>query len=620
MAIAAALAGSAVAVPGAAAARATPAVGESGAAASDEAAVLVGETVRADDGVRVTFEQTGAEADVKKGEGVALFLAPDNGRNATDASAAPVQQAPRNTLSALGDWQKQGYDCTRQSPAGTVVLMPRPASVADPGDGSSGYCWLDAAATNGSISAQTSSQTATQTSKTQTSGQTGTQTSAKTGTQASAQTGTQAAAQAGAQASGQAGTQASAKTQASGQVGKQVSGQAGTHAAAQAGAQASGQGGAHTSAQTGTQAAGQAGAHASGQVGTQAGVQGAGPGPVSPEGQGVGEVASPLVYLPADAGDQTVRVTVTSNPSPVLSVDIDRRDGAGFQTALTTPLPNAVPNLYNVGFAGCGCLLTEVPAIRNVIVATGQTSTEVPVLNPEPPPAPPAPTVPAPATPIPTPAVREEDRTTQAQAQAQAAISLVKRAIPPTRPLGEGDAIDYAFTVTNTGDTALTDVAVTDPLVTGVTCVSTDLAVGGFTSCSGSYEITASDVAAGQVVNTATASGVRADDQTTVESSPSTSTVLIARSPSCEDRPCGKPRQQVGCHDKPWHHGGPCGHGGPWHGKHWHGGKPCFVKHGHWPRHHGHKHYGPPKHYENRPKHHKKPKQHRKPIREKKTL
>ncbi len=78
----------------------------------------------------------------------------------------------------------------------------------------------------------------------------------------------------------------------------------------------------------------------------------------------------------------------------------------------------------------------------------------------------------------------------------------------------EGEVLTYTFTVTNTGNVALTNVTVTDPkipaLASGAPCVAT-LAVGATTNCpllpAATYTVTAADVAHGSVNNTATSSG-----------------------------------------------------------------------------------------------------------------
>ncbi|WP_415831036.1 gliding motility-associated C-terminal domain-containing protein, partial [Flavobacterium weaverense] len=71
-----------------------------------------------------------------------------------------------------------------------------------------------------------------------------------------------------------------------------------------------------------------------------------------------------------------------------------------------------------------------------------------------------------------------------------------------------GDVITYTFAVTNTGNTSLTNVVVTDPMV-GLTITGNPiatLAVGASSSAiKGTYTITQSDIDAGKVVNTALA-------------------------------------------------------------------------------------------------------------------
>jgi uncharacterized repeat protein (TIGR01451 family)/gliding motility-associated-like protein len=72
-----------------------------------------------------------------------------------------------------------------------------------------------------------------------------------------------------------------------------------------------------------------------------------------------------------------------------------------------------------------------------------------------------------------------------------------------------GDTINYNFTVTNTGNVSLTNVTITDPLVAVVGGPIATLAVGAVdaTTFTAIYTITQADIDAGQVNNTATASG-----------------------------------------------------------------------------------------------------------------
>ncbi|NBH06482.1 WD40 repeat domain-containing protein [Amycolatopsis sp. SID8362] len=70
-----------------------------------------------------------------------------------------------------------------------------------------------------------------------------------------------------------------------------------------------------------------------------------------------------------------------------------------------------------------------------------------------------------------------------------------------------GDTIAYTFTVTNTGNVTLDPVSVADPKAGTVRCPEPKLAPGASTKCTASYTLTQSDVDAGEVRNTATASG-----------------------------------------------------------------------------------------------------------------
>lgn len=89
-----------------------------------------------------------------------------------------------------------------------------------------------------------------------------------------------------------------------------------------------------------------------------------------------------------------------------------------------------------------------------------------------------------------------------------------------------GDTIPYRFAVQNTGDVPLTGVVVDDPLLPGLPCPTT-LAVGERAECSADYTITATDAAAGRVVNTATASGAPPAPGPVATSAPVTTTTDV---------------------------------------------------------------------------------------------
>jgi hypothetical protein len=99
-----------------------------------------------------------------------------------------------------------------------------------------------------------------------------------------------------------------------------------------------------------------------------------------------------------------------------------------------------------------------------------------------------------------------------------------------------GETISYTFTVDNTGNEQLTNVSVTDSKVAVVTCPGGNpiptLAPGAAVTCTGSYTLTQADIDAGQVINTATATGTTAAGGTVSDSD--SVTVLLAQTASIQ--------------------------------------------------------------------------------------
>ena len=130
----------------------------------------------------------------------------------------------------------------------------------------------------------------------------------------------------------------------------------------------------------------------------------------------------------------------------------------------------------------------------------------------------------------------QDDATVQGPAQ-DPEISLLKTANPITYTQ-VGNLITYTFTVTNTGNVTLSNVVVDDPL-TG----STDLPVspstltpGGTGTASATYSVVQSDLDAGQILNTAVATGyspngepVDDDDNVTVPGPTSEPNVMLVK-------------------------------------------------------------------------------------------
>ncbi|MGW2555763.1 beta strand repeat-containing protein [Streptomyces sp. NPDC001635] len=138
-------------------------------------------------------------------------------------------------------------------------------------------------------------------------------------------------------------------------------------------------------------------------------------------------------------------------------------------------------------------------------------------------------------------------------------LSAVWEAVPATSvtvdkrvesrgPFKVGDTVRYTYTVTNTGNTELSNVGVTDNLVKRVTCGRTTLTPGQSTTCRGSYTITPAAVrkcptpakryggtsdGRCRITNTARAWGMDENgDRVTSRSARATITVTMQQKPS----------------------------------------------------------------------------------------
>lgn len=103
--------------------------------------------------------------------------------------------------------------------------------------------------------------------------------------------------------------------------------------------------------------------------------------------------------------------------------------------------------------------------------------------------------------------VTSNEATETVPADITPAFTFAKTAVPST--FGDvGDVITYTFTVTNQTEQTLASVDVTDPLLGGDVCTITNIGPAPATgSCTGTYSTTQDDLDAGDVVNTATATG-----------------------------------------------------------------------------------------------------------------
>ncbi|MEV6966059.1 hypothetical protein AB0M47_13170 [Hamadaea sp. NPDC051192] len=162
---------------------------------------------------------------------------------------------------------------------------------------------------------------------------------------------------------------------------------------------------------------------------------------------------------------RTVTIQISPGPTPHVSVDIDFNDGAGAQRVLDFDAPTPVPDTYKFGFGASTGLFTDIHLIGNVTVRSMQPL---------------------------------------------AMLDLAKSA-DTSRVYREGDTVEYTYTVANVTGVPVPDIKVADDRVAEVVCESTSLAPAGSpgdrTTCTGSYPVTAEDVVAGTITNTATATG-----------------------------------------------------------------------------------------------------------------
>jgi uncharacterized repeat protein (TIGR01451 family) len=109
------------------------------------------------------------------------------------------------------------------------------------------------------------------------------------------------------------------------------------------------------------------------------------------------------------------------------------------------------------------------------------------------------------------------------------ALTLLKSATESSYTAA-GQNINYNYLVTNTGNVTLSGVGIIDshPGLTGLSCPDATLAPRAAETCSATYQVTLSDLAAGSIVNSATAQGTPPGVATPISSNLSSVTVPLA--------------------------------------------------------------------------------------------
>ncbi len=215
------------------------------------------------------------------------------------------------------------------------------------------------------------------------------------------------------------------------------------------------------------------------------------------------------------AGDAvTYSFTVTNSGNVTMhgiAIEETAFSGTGTLSAITCPVTTLAPGVSTTCTATYTITQADMNAgtVTNTAHATGLTPDDAAVTSP-----------PATAT------------VTATQAPA---LSVVKSAVEPP-VFSAGQVVTYNFAVTNTGNVTVSGIAIDETAFSGtgtlspITCTATTLAPGASTTCTATYTLTVADIDAGQVTNTAEATGT-APDGAPVTSPPSSTTVPLQPTP-----------------------------------------------------------------------------------------
>ncbi len=125
----------------------------------------------------------------------------------------------------------------------------------------------------------------------------------------------------------------------------------------------------------------------------------------------------------------------------------------------------------------------------------------------------------------------EDDDSISTPVEESAPNISLQKSVAPNAALALDDNLTFTFLVENTGNVTLDPVTVTDALpgLGTITCGATSLAPTATTTCTAPYTVTQADVDKGELVNSATATGVGPNDE--IVDSNANATALTLREP-----------------------------------------------------------------------------------------
>ncbi len=125
-------------------------------------------------------------------------------------------------------------------------------------------------------------------------------------------------------------------------------------------------------------------------------------------------------------------------------------------------------------------------------------------------------------------------------------LSLVKSASISTFATA-GTEVTFSYLLTNTGNTTLHDLTITDPMpgLSPITCPTSTLAPGASTTCTATYAVTEADVASGKIVNIATATSTDPAGASVQSAASSVTVPEVPSSPGPEPAPAPAPPSPI---------------------------------------------------------------------------